>query len=192
MNGGGPARQTRMLSGCATAGRQLPGFDADDLVVEVEHQSPHFALAAQARTVTQGAGLERGEQAGAGHARTFGAVATGCRFGAGGIGRHGFVAGVIEVVLVTRVRGFMRRHAGFERRALSLQPGQLFAAAVAEIAQCRVADGFADFLTQVIEHGFAGVFIAGLTLIRRATTGVHHATTERRGAAAFEAIQCEH
>ncbi|MNF94875.1 hypothetical protein D3C84_775960 [compost metagenome] len=122
-----------MLFGGAATRRQLPGFDADDLIVKVEHQSPHFALAAQACAMTQGAGLERREQAGTGHARALGAVATGRRLGAGGIGRHGFVAGVIEIVLVARVRGFMRWHAGLEGRALSLQPGQLLAAAVAEV-----------------------------------------------------------
>ncbi|MNI71399.1 hypothetical protein D3C73_1272700 [compost metagenome] len=35
MNGRGPARQARMLFGSATTRRQLPGFDAEDLVVEV-------------------------------------------------------------------------------------------------------------------------------------------------------------
>ncbi|MNE25389.1 hypothetical protein D3C80_1187180 [compost metagenome] len=172
------------------AGGQLPGFDPHDPVVGIEHQAAGLALATQAHTLAQGAGLEWGVQAGAGHARAFGPVPARRWLGVPGIGRHGLVTGVIEVVLVAGVGRLVRWYARFERHALAFQPGQLFAAALAEVMQGRVADCVADFLAQVIEHGFAAVVVAGLALVGRTATGIDHATTQCRGTTTFETVQC--
>ncbi|MCY1410563.1 hypothetical protein D9M71_259330 [compost metagenome] len=187
-----PATQARMLARGGTARRQAPGFDADHCTSSVQHQPAHFALGVQAHPMVQRGRPQRGEQRGAGHARTLGAVATRRRWRQPGVGRHGFVAGVVQVVAVTRVGSLQRRHAGFVARTVALQPSQLLDAAHAEIAQGFRPHGLADFLAQVGEHGFDTVVVAGLLLVRRTATGIHHTAAARRGAATGEAVQRQH
>ncbi|MNZ66485.1 hypothetical protein D3C78_847100 [compost metagenome] len=188
----GPARQARMLARGGTARRQAPGLDADHRTRGIQHQPAHFALGVQAHPMVQRGRPQRGEQRGAGHAHALGAVAARRRWRQPGVGRYGFVAGVVQVVAVARIGGLQRRHAGFVTRAVVFQPGQLVGAARAEIAQGFRPHGLADFLAQVGEHRFDTVVVARLLLVRRTTAGIHHAAAARGGAATGEAVQRQH
>ncbi|MCY1445997.1 hypothetical protein D9M71_625370 [compost metagenome] len=117
---------------------------------------------------------------------------TGRRPRLAGVARHGLVAGVVEEVLVARVGRLHRRHAALETGTLALQPGQLIAAAFAEIPQGVSGNGIADFLAQVVEHGLGRILDAGSSLLWRTATGIDNAAAARRGATPGKALQRQH
>ena len=108
------------------------------------------------------------------------------------IGRHYFVARVVQVHTIRRIRGLVGGHGGVKACALLFQPLQIGHAIAAEARQRRIADDAIDLMLEVSRHGFWRVFKARLLLVLGTTTGIDHAAREHAGTTAAEAVNDQH
>ncbi|MCY1230799.1 hypothetical protein D9M72_432270 [compost metagenome] len=188
----GQARQAGVAL-LVAARRQLPQLDADDRAVLVENQPPCRGLAHH-RHLRPGlhGGAQHAVQRAAGHAGAFHAVTA--RRGRGMLRIRGdrFVAGVVEVVGLRRIRGLARRHGGGKAHAQAFEPADHLAAALAERLQRGIADDPAGLLAQVVRHRLRCIGIARGGLVGRAAAGVDHPAAPGAGAPAFEAFRNDH
>ncbi|MDT4831188.1 hypothetical protein FQZ97_646860 [compost metagenome] len=188
----GQARQAGVALLVASR-RHLPQFDADDCAVLV-HDQPACRGLAHHRHFRPGfhGAAQHAVQRAAGHAGTFHAVPARRWRSVLRVRGHGFVAGVVEVIRLRRVRRLARRHGGGKAHAHVFEPGQHVAAALAEGLQRGLADDAAGLLAQVIRHCLRCIGVARGGLPGRAAAGIHHPAAFRAGAAAFEALGDDH
>ena len=112
------------------------------------------------------------------------------RDSAGGTGH--LVAGVVEVVVVGRVRRLVRRQASLEPDPLLPQPREHGDRALTETLQCLWRDRVAGLQPEVGEHVRSRVADSRVTLLRGPSPGVHDAAADRRGTSAAEPVEHEH
>ena len=108
------------------------------------------------------------------------------------ISRDHFVARVVQVHAVGRVRRFVRRHGRREGRTLLFQPVQISHAVSTETCQRLIADHAIDLMLEVGRHGFGRILKARLLLVLGATTGIDHAAREHAGTTTAEAVDHQH
>ncbi len=167
-------------------------LDADHPAERVGDQSGGAGLPLHADASSQGSIAQRTEERLARGALAVGAVTAGGGRGDGPRRTGQLVAGVVEVVVVRRVRRLVRRRAAVEGDAVALEPPEHVDRLVAEAAQRLLADGAGGLELQVGVHLLGVVVDAGRLLLGGAAAGVHHAAADGCRSAAVEPVEHQH
>ena len=167
-------------------------LDADDAALRVRDQALDARFVAHGDAGLLDAATQRLVEARAREAFALRAVTTRRGLRDVLVGREAFVARVVEVVVVGRIRRLHRTERGVERDALRLEPVEVRDALRDEVAERRLGDDALELELQVLVHRVGAVLDAGLLLDRGSAARVEHAARNRRRAAALEALEHEH
>ena len=189
----GAGRQTRMLTGFTGARRQTPKLGTDHAPGVIDHQAPRRRLQQRLHSGAQAGVFQMAIQHSTALPLAHRAMTAWRRRLLATMGRHQFVAGVIQKIAIGGIRSFApRRHAVGIACAVAFEPAQVVGTVIAEFAQGVVADHATGFVLEVVKHRLRGVAEAGVLLLSGTAARIHHAATLGAGAAAGKTVGDNH
>ena len=189
----GPGRQACMQACFAGVCWQAPELRPYHPPASVHHQASGSGLQQGLHPGTQACSFQMAVKHRATLAFAYRAMAPWCRGLCTAMGRHQLIARVIQKITIGRVRGLpSRRHAVGIARPVAFKPVEVADAVSAKFFQGGIADHPLGFVLEIIKHRLWVVIETGGLLLRRTTTGVHHATAFGTGATAGKTVGHDH